>query len=175
MTWFDLSTSGGHCWIDAELTAKFINQFPSTQHWEHHFHRKHHQPSLSITGKHTQLHRQMNWCWFAAQETCLLIINVKNSCAVCAFFFSEQWIESSKEKHLFEIEIFCSILNVFTVTLIFFFVINNFLCSFFHKQHNIISKIKQNKTADTYSTSQSSIKREGEREGQQEHKSYSFK
>ncbi len=46
---------------------------------------------------------------------------------------------------------------------------------FFHKQHNIISKIKQNKTADTYSTSQGSIKREGEREGQQEHKSYSFK
>ncbi len=57
----------------------------------------------------------------------------------------------------------------------FFFVINNFLFLFFHKQHNIISKIKQNKTADTYSTSQGSIKREGEREGQQEHKSYSFK
>ncbi len=56
-----------------------------------------------------------------------------------------------------------------------FFVINNFLFLFFHKQHNIISKIKQNKTADTYSTSQGSIKREGEREGQQEHKSYSFK
>ncbi len=57
----------------------------------------------------------------------------------------------------------------------FFFVINNFLFLFFHTQHNIISKIKQNKTADTYSTSQGSIKREGEREGQQEHKSYSFK
>ncbi len=57
----------------------------------------------------------------------------------------------------------------------FFFVINNFLFLFFHKQHNIISKIKQNKTADTYSTSQGSVKREGEREGQQEHKSYSFK
>ncbi len=55
------------------------------------------------------------------------------------------------------------------------FVINNFLFSFFYKQHNIISKIKQNKTADTYSTSKSSIKREGEREGQQEHKSHSFK
>ncbi len=55
-----------------------------------------------------------------------------------------------------------------------FFVINNFLFLFFHK-HNIISKIKQNKTADTYSTSQGSIKREGESEGQQEHKSYSFK
>ncbi len=42
-------------------------------------------------------------------------------------------------------------------------------------QHNRISKIKQNRTADTYSTSQGSIKREGEREGQQEHKSHSFK
>ncbi len=54
----------------------------------------------------------------------------------------------------------------------FFFVINNFLFFF---THNTISKIKQNKTADTYSTSQGSIKREGEREGQLEHKSYSFK
>ncbi len=56
-----------------------------------------------------------------------------------------------------------------------FFVINNFFFFFFSQttQHNI--QIKQNKTADTYSTSQGSIKREGEREGQQEHKSYSFK
>ncbi len=58
----------------------------------------------------------------------------------------------------------------------FFFLLSTiFYFHFFHKQHNIISKIKQNKTADTYSTSQSSVKREGEREGQQEHKSYSFK
>ncbi len=57
----------------------------------------------------------------------------------------------------------------------FFFVINNFFFFFFHTQHNRIFKIKQNKTADTYSTSQGSIKREGEREGQQEHKSHSFK
>ncbi len=58
----------------------------------------------------------------------------------------------------------------------FFFLLSTiFYFHFFHKQHNIISKIKQNKTADTYSTSQSSIKREGEREGQREHKSYSFK
>ncbi len=56
-----------------------------------------------------------------------------------------------------------------------FFVINNFYFLFFHTQHNRISKIKQNKTADTYLTSQGSIKREGEREGQQEHKSHSFK
>ncbi len=59
--------------------------------------------------------------------------------------------------------------------LLFFFVINNFYFLFFHTQHNRISKIKQNKTADTYSTSQGPIKREGEREGQQEHKSHSFK
>ncbi len=26
------------------------------------------------------------------------------------------WIESSKEKHLFEVEIFCYIINAFTVT-----------------------------------------------------------
>ncbi len=57
----------------------------------------------------------------------------------------------------------------------FFFVINNFYFYFFHTQHNRISKIKQNKTADTYSTSQGPTKREGEREGQQEHKSHSFK
>ncbi len=57
---------------------------------------------------------------------------------------------------------------------LFFFVINNFLFFIFHTQHNIISKIQQNKTTDTYSTSQGPIKREGEREGQQEHKSHSF-
>ncbi len=44
----------------------------------------------------------------------------------------------------------------------------------FHTQHNIISKIQLNKTTDTYSTSQGPIKSEGEREGQQEHKSHSF-
>ncbi len=54
------------------------------------------------------------------------------------------------------------------------FVINNFLFFIFHTQHNIISKIQQNKTTDTYSTSQGPIKREGKREGQQEHKSHSF-
>ncbi len=54
------------------------------------------------------------------------------------------------------------------------FLLSTIFYFFFHTQHNIISKIKQNKTADTYSTSQGSIKREGEREGQQEHKSHSF-
>ncbi len=54
------------------------------------------------------------------------------------------------------------------------FCYQQFFIYFFHTQHNIISKIQQNKTTDTYSTSQGPIKREGEREGQQEHKSYSF-
>ncbi len=63
-------------------------------------------------------------------------------------------------------------LSLFCFFFSFFFVINNF---YFFFTHNTISKIKQNKTADTYSTSQGSIKREGEREGQLEHKSYSFK
>ncbi len=58
-------------------------------------------------------------CWFAAQETFLIIINVeKNSCA--AQYFCEtvihlfvrihRWIESSKEQHLFEIDIFVTLL-----------------------------------------------------------------
>ncbi len=64
-------------------------------------------------------------CWFAAQETFLIIINVENSCAAqyvlwkpwyILFFRIHRWIESSKEQHLFEIEIFCNIINVFTVT-----------------------------------------------------------
>ncbi len=58
--------------------------------------------------------------------------------------------------------------------ILFFCYQQFFFFFFFFTQHNIISKIKQNKTTDTYSTSQGSIKREGEREGQQEHKSYSF-
>ncbi len=32
------------------------------------------------------------------------------------FFRIHRWIESSKEQHLFEIEIYCNIINVFTVT-----------------------------------------------------------
>ncbi len=55
-----------------------------------------------------------------------------------------------------------------------YFCYQQFFYLFFHTQHNIISRIQQNKTTDTYSTSQGPIKREGEREGQQEHKSYSF-
>ncbi len=47
--------------------------------------------------------------------TILLIINAENSCAT---FCLEDlwWIENSNEQCLFEIEIFCNIINVFTVT-----------------------------------------------------------
>ncbi len=58
-------------------------------------------------------------CWFAAQETFLININVENS--FCGngniFHFRILWcVEILKEQHLFEIEIFCYIINVFTVT-----------------------------------------------------------
>ncbi len=51
-------------------------------------------------------------CWFAAQETCIIIINTKNSCAALYFsvnhdaFLSVKnlWrIESSREQHLSEV------------------------------------------------------------------------
>ncbi len=41
---------------------------------------------------------------------------------VCVYFcvnrdkFVSEWLESSKEQHLFEIKILCNIINVFTVT-----------------------------------------------------------
>ncbi len=53
-----------------------------------------------------------------------------------------------------------------------FFCYQQFFFFFTHTQHNIQNTTKQ--TTDTYSTSQGPIKREGEREGQQEHKSHSF-
>ncbi len=53
---------------------------------------------------------------FAAQET-FLIINVENIHADYSFSTNRilWWIESSKEQHLFEIEIFCNIMKVLTV------------------------------------------------------------
>ncbi len=55
-------------------------------------------------------------------------------------------------------------------------VLSSFLLSTifnFFFTHNA-SRTQQNKTTDIYSTFQGPIKREGEREGQQEHKSHSF-
>ncbi len=86
--------------------------------------------------------------WFAAQETFLIIINVENSCGNCdAFYFSlmffllfvffyliHRWIESSKEQHLFEVEIFCNIIHVFTVTF------DQFNASLLNRNMNVFQK-----------------------------------
>ncbi len=47
--------------------------------------------------------------WFAAQETFLIIISVKNSPALY-FLWETKLIEGSKEQHLIETEIFCNII-----------------------------------------------------------------
>ncbi len=57
-------------------------------------------------------------CWFNAQETFLIINNVENDVFVeivihFLFFRIHKWIKSSKELHLFDIEIFWNIINVF--------------------------------------------------------------
>ncbi len=79
-------------------------------------------------------------CWFAAQETFLIIINVENSCAVIFMWkpwynsFRILWIENSKEQSLFEIEIICNNINVFTVTF------DQFNASLLNKSNNIFKK-----------------------------------
>ncbi len=58
-------------------------------------------------------------CWFAAQETFLIIINAEIRFAAqyfCGNGDKLHFHESSKEQHLFEIEIFSNIINVFAVT-----------------------------------------------------------
>ncbi len=50
-------------------------------------------------------------CW---KQLCCPIFLWKPWCIL--FFTILWWIESSKEQHLFETEIFCNIINVFTVT-----------------------------------------------------------
>ncbi len=64
-------------------------------------------------------------CWFDAQETFLiiLIINVENRCAawhLCRnhnIFFQDSLINRNFKRTAFlEIELFCDIVNVFTVT-----------------------------------------------------------
>ncbi len=57
--------------------------------------------------------------WFGAQETFQININAENSCAFCGYIFFRLlwWIQSSKEQHLFEIEMFCNIIKIFTVTI----------------------------------------------------------
>ncbi len=63
-------------------------------------------------------------CWFAAQETFLIIINDKNSYAAQYFtgtmiyfiFRIHRWTQSSKEQHLFETEIIRNTIKVFIIT-----------------------------------------------------------
>ncbi len=58
-------------------------------------------------------------CWFAAQEIFLIIINVEkqqlNIFVETMIHFFNQDFDKCK-KHLFETEIFCNIINIFTVT-----------------------------------------------------------
>ncbi len=60
-------------------------------------------------------------CWFADQETFLIIItveNVLNEVQKPLGLYRDRipwWIESSEKQYLFEIEIFCNIINVLTV------------------------------------------------------------
>ncbi len=76
-------------------------------------------------------------CWFAAQEIFLIILMLKTVVLHnilwklwCILFFRiHRLIESSKEQHLCEIDIFCNVINVFTVTLPLFFTYHNlWLC-----------------------------------------------
>ncbi len=67
--------------------------------------------------------------------------------------------------------LFNSVNLVYSSNDFIFFVINIFFF-FSHITQHSIQNIT-NKTTDTYSTSQSPVKREGEREGQQKHKSHS--
>ncbi len=48
-------------------------------------------------------------CWFTAQETFQIIINVENSCAASYFLFQFQ-------KNSIYLKSFCNIINVFTVS-----------------------------------------------------------
>ncbi len=50
--------------------------------------------------------------WFAAQKIFCIILNVENSYALKFFWYNFLWwIEASNEEHLFEIKIFCNIIN----------------------------------------------------------------
>ncbi len=46
----------------------------------------------------------------------LKTVNIFVETVMLLFFRIHRWIESSKEQHLFDIEIYCSIINVFTLT-----------------------------------------------------------
>ncbi len=60
------------------------------------------------------------------------------------FFRIHRWTESSKEQHLFEIEIFCNIINDFTVTF------DQFNASFMNILKHIHKNIKHQKPFSTF-------------------------
>ncbi len=76
-------------------------------------------------------------CWFAAQETFLIIIDVENSCAAKYFcwssdpFYCIHFQYLMNRKHLFKIE---NILNIFTITF------EQFNASLLNKSNNFIQK-----------------------------------
>ncbi len=74
----------------------------------------------------------------------------KHFCVENSYIFAEAvifrlhwWIESSKEQHLFETEIFCNIINVFTVTFDQFhvFLVNKYINFFKKKQQHLNSSV----------------------------------
>ncbi len=78
--------------------------------------------------------------WFTAQQTVLIILNVENSRSALYFCVKHEhfifriiwWIENSKGQHLFETEIICNFINIFTTLLINLmhpFWIKVFICS----------------------------------------------
>ncbi len=76
-------------------------------------------------------------CW---KQLCCTIFLWKPSCIL--FFKIHRWIESSKEQHLFETEIFCNIINVLTVTF------DQFNASLMNKSINFFLKINWFQTFD---------------------------
>ncbi len=122
--------------------------------------------NLVNPGMHSHLCFAYHW-WYHCFITWGVIESLKGK--LIRHLKNIDWLLFSIESYGFRIELLEP-----NLARHFFFVINNFLFFFSHTtQHNIQIKQKKKKTADTYSTSQGSIKREGEREGQQEHKSYS--
>ncbi len=55
-------------------------------------------------------------CWFAAQETFLIIIMLKTVDIFVAYILFFKILSRIKKQRLFELETFCNIINVFTVT-----------------------------------------------------------
>ncbi len=67
---------------------------------------------------HTILQKSVcNHCWYDAPK--ILLSNVGSFMCVCVCFQDSLMHTISKVQHLFEIESFCNIMNVFTVPLLY--------------------------------------------------------